>query len=104
MTKLKQAKSKQGPDLFSQLKNTLGIDKIDFSQGDSEEGLSFQVGKYITQGTMISFSRTQSRRANQTTEANYVGIETELMGNVSLQAEVGDDKNGQLNLIWKRDY
>lgn len=100
ITKLKSSSS-GGTDFLGKLKTTLGIDRLQFNQ-DGQPGnttdVSVQVGKYVTRGVFVGITRSI------VSESNRVGVEANLMKNVKVQAEIGDDAEGQLNLKWKHDY
>jgi autotransporter translocation and assembly factor TamB len=95
-----------GPDLLTKLQNSLGLDRIEFSGAKDSEGLSIQIGKYISKKTFITLSHTSGSGSdtNSTGESHSVGIETILRKNIKLQAEVDDGGNGQANIIWKKNY
>lgn len=94
------SKNDEGPDLLTKIRNRTGIDRIDINRsGEGDSGdVSFEVGKYITQGTYVSVSK------NMGTESNEVNIETSIFKNFKLQAGVSDDANGHFDIIWKYDY
>jgi len=85
------------PDMLTRLRNSFGVDKIDINRGSSNE-VSIQLGKYISQGILVSVNKSV------TAEANQVAIEAEIMENVKVQAQLGDDSQGQLRLKWRKDY
>ena len=98
---LVSASSSSGP--LTKVQKALGVDKIDI--GETAEGQTqVKLGKYIGKDTMLSVSRRFSKDPGSSGEANHVGIETRIRGNLRVQAEVSDDSNGQVNLIWKKDY
>lgn len=88
------------PDVFTQIRDSIGIDRIDIDRGENgtSNEVSVQVGKYISQGVYVSVSKSV------TAEANRLAIEADVVKNVKVQAEVGDDAEGLLLLKWKRDY
>lgn len=92
--------SGEGPDLLTKIRQSIGIDQIDINRSTNGEtnDVSLQVGKYITKGILLKINKSIS------TEANRAGIEANLMQNIKIEAEVGDDAAGQLKLKWKRDY
>lgn len=89
----------QGPDLLTKIRSSLGIDCFDITrkpQGDVDgEGVSIRVGKYISDNILISVTKS---------EVNTVSVEANLTEHIKLQAEVGDNAEGQLLLKWKKDY
>jgi len=96
----------EGPDILNKFRNSVGIDRIDISRKENSENtdVSVQVGKYISRGTMISFSRSITQDANNIAPANRFGLQTEITNNLKVQAEVDDDGNGQLNFLWRKHY
>jgi translocation and assembly module TamB len=93
-------KGNRQPDVLTQIRDHIGIDKIDIcrSQDSETNDVSVQVGKYVSQGVLISIHKSI------TDEANRLSLEADLLKNFKLQAEVGDDKDGQLRLKWRKDY
>lgn len=86
-------------DMLTRLRNNIGIDRLDLTSSDTEnKELSLQVGKYITDGILVSINKSINAAANR------VAIEAKLMKNVQAQAEVGDDSQGKIMLKWKKDY
>lgn len=87
---------------ITRLKESLGIDRIGIDRTayneDGSEEISLHVGKYILPQVFLGFKR------NMTSDVNRIGVEANLMKNVKLQAEVGNDTDGQLHLKWKHDY
>lgn len=88
------------PDLLTKLRNRIGIDRIDITRDDTgtSNEVSVKVGKYISHGIFVSVNKSISA------EANRVAIEANVIKNVKVQAEIGDDSAGQLLLKWKHDY
>ncbi len=68
------------------------------------EDVSLKVGKYLSDGTMLSITRELKQGDTNSTNKSCIGIESDLGKHIKLQAEVGDDSNGQVNLLWKKDY
>lgn len=91
------ASKKQGPDLLSKVRNTLGVDRIDFSRDEDSDSNTFNVhvGKYLSHGIFVSVNKS---------DVNSISLEASLTKNIKLQAEIGDDAEGQLLLKWKHDY
>lgn len=87
----------QGPDILTKIRTSLGIDRLDFSRtGDGNEGqMSVQVGKYISDNVLVTVKKS---------DINSLAIEAAITNRIKLQAEVGDDAQGELLLKWKRDY
>ncbi|NGX42470.1 MAG: hypothetical protein K940chlam7_00750 [Chlamydiae bacterium] len=111
VTKLSTA-SNDGPDIMTRIGDTLGLDRIEIggSPGEDDDGVSLKIGKYLSEGTYVSYSRNRRKsthkasNSNQMTDVNCVSIETSLSKYITFQAEVDDDSKGQVNLLWKKDY
>jgi len=112
-----------GPfQLIDRVKQTVGIDVIDIGSSHTRAGtgslrptpildtadgsptttgqndVSLRVGKYISNGVIVSVSRDIS------SDANRVGISAPLINHITAEAEVGDDEVGIISIKWKRDY
>jgi hypothetical protein len=113
-----------GPfDLLDKVKETLGIDLIDFGsstpgvpstssstsstidQSDSspppsnvQNDVSLKVGKYLSEGVAVTVSK------DVTSDANYLGLEAQIAPEVTAEAEIGDDQEGIVSLKWKKNY
>lgn len=86
---------------LTRLKENLGIDRIGIDRTNTKDGkeeISLQVGKYISPEVFLGVKR------NMSSDVNRIGVEANLHKNLKLQAEVGDDTDGQLHLKWKHDY
>lgn len=117
---LLKLKGSNGGDMIEEIKQKLHIDRIDFgatpsagplksAPGSSAEGatnmqdnipneVSVQVGKYISDGVIVTLSK------DVTNEVNRVGIEANLTNHITAQANVGDDAQTELSLEWKLRY
>ena len=105
ITNLKTGKT--GADPLTKFRDAVGIDRIDIRKTESSDAddVTLRVGKYISRGTYLSLTkRNVTDDSKPFIQGTSVGIETTVMKNLRLQAEVGDDANGQLNLLWKKDY
>jgi len=112
-----------GPfQLIDRVKRSVGIDVIDVGSSPARAGtgplrappildttdgspapaghndVSLRVGKYISDGVIVSVSRDIS------SDANRVGIAAPLVSNITAEAEIGDDEVGIVSIKWKRDY
>jgi len=87
----------QGPDVLTKIRTALGIDRLEICRdrnGDANN-VGLKVGKYISDNIFISVSKS---------DVNSIALEASVTEKIKLQAEVGDDSEGQLLLKWKRDY
>ncbi|MEI8124340.1 MAG: translocation/assembly module TamB domain-containing protein [Parachlamydiaceae bacterium] len=89
--------NQQGPDVLSKIRSTLRIDRFEISrsEGDDSTSVDVEVGKYISEGVLVSVIKS---------DVNRIAIEAALTNRIKLQAQVGDDTEGQLLLKWKRNY
>lgn len=91
-------------NVIEKFKNILGIDHIDVSRNESadpseqNDAVAVQVGKHLSESVFLKLSKDVANAVNR------VAIEATLHKNVSVQAEVGDDQEGQMSLMWKYDY
>lgn len=107
-------------DIINKIKESLGLDRIDFGtkgqigpqpngqgiggangvvlQESMPNEVSFQVGKYISDGVMVTLSK------DVTNEVNRVGVEACVAGNITAEANVGDNAETQVSLKWKVRY
>ena len=94
------AGGQDNPDIITQLRNKMGIDRLDISSTDSGgiNELSLRLGKYISQGIFVSLNKSINAEANQ------VAIEANLTRHFKVQAEVGDNAEGKMSLKWAKDY
>lgn len=111
---LKLKNTTGNPDVIEEIKQKLGIDRLDFGpssttrpqlNSSSEQILdsipnevSVQVGKYISDGVIVTLSK------DVTNEVNRVGVEANLSDHITAQANVGDDSETELLLEWKLQY
>lgn len=107
-------------DVVDKIRSQFGLDRLDFGQkttlgpkaapqalddptgvapmGHMPNEVSFQVGKYISDGVMVTLTK------DITTEVNRIGIEAEVTNNITAEANVGDDAETQISLKWKYRY
>lgn len=88
----------QGPDVLTRIRKTLGIDRLDINRSGPPGGdgqMSLQIGKYISDKVLITINKS---------DVNRLAIEAALTKKIKLQAQVGDDAQGQMLLKWKNDY
>lgn len=89
--------NQQGPDVLSKIRSTLGIDRFEIGRNPNSNSndVNIQIGKYISDNFLISVIKS---------DVSKVAIEATLTDTIKLQAQVGEDAQGQLLLKWKRDY
>ncbi|MCC5831813.1 MAG: translocation/assembly module TamB domain-containing protein [Chlamydiales bacterium] len=94
-----------GPNVFNNIKEGLGIDVFDITNCDIDSAdLTFQVGKYISQGTFVGISKSLSG------DFDSVLIQTRLYRNFYLEGDYGGSLNGltpnggKLIFKWYKTY
>ncbi len=86
-----------GPNVLEKIRKSLGVDRFNIvSSGATGEELSLQIGKYLTQGVMITLS--------QSAHSSQVIVEVELKGGFILQAETQEEEEGKFSLKWNHNY
>jgi autotransporter translocation and assembly factor TamB len=94
------------PDLLTRVGDVLGLDQVEIGSSPSGEAGDFtvKVGKYLTESTYLSISRTISSGSSSEKDRSCIGIETRLGRHFRFRAEGDTETNGRLNLLWKNDY
>ena len=85
-----------GPNLLETIHKNLGIDRLGISTNEETGKVSVQIGKYLTEGVMITLS--------QSTEQSHVIVEVELKGGFVLQAETHFNDQGKYIFKWNKNY
>jgi len=85
-----------GPNLLETIHKNLGIDRLGISSNEETGQVSVQIGKYLTEGVMITLS--------QSTEQSHVIVEVELKGGFVLQAETHFNDQGKYIFKWNKNY
>jgi translocation and assembly module TamB len=85
-----------GPTILDTIHKNLGIDRLGISVNEETGKVSVQIGKYLTEGVMITLS--------QSTEQSHVIVEVELKGGFVLQAETQFNDQGKFIFKWNKNY
>ncbi len=85
-----------GPNLLETIHKNLGIDRLGITSNEDTGKVSVQIGKYLTEGVMITLS--------QSTEQSHVIVEVELKGGFVLQAETHFNDQGKYIFKWNKNY
>lgn len=85
-----------GPSILETIHKNLGIDRLGISSNEETGKFSVQIGKYLTEGVMITLS--------QSTEQSHVIVEVELKGGFVLQAESHLNDQGKFIFKWNKNY
>lgn len=86
-----------GPGVLETIRKSLGVDRLNISSAEGEsEQVTVQIGKYLTQGVMVTLS--------QSADTSQVIVEVELKNGFLLQAETQEDNQGKFSLKWNKNY
>ena len=83
-----------GPNLLEKIHKNLGIDRLGISANEGK--VAVQIGKYLTEGVMITLS--------QSTDESHVIVEVELKGGFVLQGETHFNDQGKFIFKWNKNY
>jgi translocation and assembly module TamB len=88
-----------GGGIADTLRETLGVDTLDFDTGDdSGGGASLSVGRYVAPGV---FLKLQQGLGGETSKAV---VEVELTDSITVETDVGADSQSRVGVNWKLDY
>ena len=95
-----------GPGILEQTKKSLGIDRIQIvtipsAGADKGETIALQVGKYVSEGVLVSYSQGAENSAGN------ISIEVEAQGGLSfiLESDQADEqKQGKFTFRWAHTY
>lgn len=86
-----------GPNLLEKIRSSLGVDRFNIvSAGTSPEDIAIQIGKYLMQGVMVTFS--------QSAHSSQIIVEVELKSGFIFQAETQEEEEGKFSLKWNHNY
>jgi autotransporter translocation and assembly factor TamB len=88
-----------GLDVFGKTKKLLGIDQLELTQSDEEEGeAAIRAGKYVHDRVYFQVEQGMGSASSR------ASVEVELSPNLSLETEMGADSGGGVGLKWRWDY
>ncbi len=86
-----------GPNLLEKIRSSLGVDRFTIvSGGATGDQIAVQIGKYLTQGVMLTLS--------QSAHSSQAMVEVELKAGFILQAETQEEEEGKFSLKWNHNY
>lgn len=96
----------EGPGIIEETKKSLGVDRIQVitvpsAKSESGETIAVQVGKYISEGVLVSYSQAAENTAGN------ISVEVEVKGNLSfiLESDQADEqKQGKFTFRWAKTY
>ncbi len=88
-----------GPDVMESARKSLGIDRLSVVTDESGESVALQVGKYVTEGVLVTF--TQGTDESSTN----ISVEIDLKRNFIFQIESDQrQEQGRFTLKWSLNY
>jgi len=90
---------KTGTGIVDKVRQTLGVDVLNVESGeDKSKGASLKAGKYLTDDVFLSV--TQGTKPG----SQKVGVEVQVLPNISVESDVSGTADGNIGLNWKWDY
>lgn len=94
----------QGPDVLENTRRALGVDRLNIvsvpsSDAEMEDAIAVQVGKYISEGVLVSYSQGAEDSSSN------INIEIELKGGWIVQLESDQrQEQGKFTIKWNHNY
>ncbi|MGR3974024.1 MAG: translocation/assembly module TamB domain-containing protein [Candidatus Rhabdochlamydia sp.] len=85
-----------GPNVLESIRKGLGIDALSFTSSEDANQVFVQIGKYLTQGVMVTLI--------QGAESSHVKVEVALKAGFALEAETQENNQGKFSLKWNATY
>lgn len=87
-----------GAGVVDKVRQALGVDVLNVESDGDSGGATLKAGKYINEKIFLSVSQGTEPGTQQ------VGVEVEVLPNVSVDIDVGGSESGNVGLNWKFDY
>ncbi|WP_247871991.1 translocation/assembly module TamB domain-containing protein [Azospirillum sp. TSO35-2] len=87
-----------GSGLLDRVRRGLGVDRLDFTQGENGKGGAVQAGRYVSDRVYVGVE--QGIGANQ----SRAKVEVDITKNLKGQAAVGANSDTQFGLTYEKDY
>jgi translocation and assembly module TamB len=87
-----------GFDAFAEIRNVLQIDTLDVVGGEEAGDSRVKAGKYLSDEVYLEVEQGTAG------DSGRARVEVEILPNVSLEADTGEDSNGGVGLKWRFDY
>ncbi|ALG72252.1 membrane protein [Azospirillum thiophilum] len=87
-----------GGGILDQVRRGLGVDRLDFTQGENGKGGAVQAGRYVSDRVYVGVE--QGIGANQ----SRAKVEIDITKNLKGSAAVGANSDTQFGLIYEKDY
>ena len=95
---LNQLRGGGGLDIMGKMRNLLGVDILDVSGGATPGENAVRAGKYLNEDVYVEVERGTAE------ESGRARVEVEILPNVSVEADTGQDATSGIGVQWRYDY
>lgn len=87
------------PGATDRIRNAVGLDVLRFEEGDSEDSAgAVSVGRYVREGVYVGAKKSVD------SDAGSVVVEIDLLPNLKVDTEVGQDGGTSTGITWEKKY
>ena len=83
---------------MGKLRSVLRVDTLDVGAGGDDQPGTVRAGKYLNQDVYLEVEKGTAAGSGK------ARVEVEILPNVSLEAETGQDAQGGVGIKWRYDY
>ncbi len=87
-----------GGGILDRVRRSIGVDRLDFTQGENGKGGAVQAGRYVSDRVYVGVE--QGIGANQ----SRAKVEVDITKNLKGTASVGGNSDTQFGLVYEKDY
>ena len=87
-----------GFDAFGEIRDALKIDTLDVVGGEDAADSKVKAGKYLSDDVYLEVEQGTAG------DSGRARVEVEILPNISLEADTGEDSSGGVGLKWRFDY
>lgn len=87
-----------GFDAFGEVRDALSLDTLNYEGGKGDAGGKLKAGKYLSDDIYFEVEGGASENSGR------ARVEIEVLPNVSIEADTGQDANGGVGLKWRYNY
>jgi translocation and assembly module TamB len=87
-----------GFDAFGEIRDALKIDTLDVVSGEEPDESVVKAGKYLSDDVYVEVEKGTAE------ESGRARVEVEILPNVAVEADTGEDASGGIGLKWRFDY
>ncbi len=95
---LNRLRGGRGLDVMGKLRDLLGVDTLDVGAGAAPGESAVRAGKYLNDDVYIELERGMAEQSGR------ARVEVEILPNVSLEADTGQDAQSGVGIKWRYDY